>query len=293
VRAFRAGLASIRRAPLVQFIAVSTVAVAFLLVGLLRIAGTNLDRLAKSFGQGVQVTVYLEDAVSAARTKKIADAIVHLPGVAAARVVDSTEAFERLRQSLGDRGGLLEGVDPGLLPVSIEVSFRDGLAGAARLRGDFDQIKQSPGVEDVEQMGDWVDRLLAAERLLRLGALILGGLVALACLHVVHATIRLGIFARREEIEILRLVGATDRFVRAPYLVEGALQGLTGAALGLGILYTLFRAAAPVLERALGAALTAVRLGFLGPREVLLGLAAGAFIGMAGSNLALSRHARR
>jgi cell division transport system permease protein len=292
MRALRAGLASIRRAPLVQLVTVLTVAVTFLLVGMLRLVGTNLGRAARSFGEGVQATVYLEDGISPVRVKKIADALVHMPGVAAVHTVDNHTAWERLRKSLGERESLLDGVEPELLPTSLEVSFTDGLAGAARLRHELNQLRQAPGVEDLELMGDWVDRLLIAERMLRVGSMLLGALVGIACLHVVAATIRLGVYARREEIEILKLVGATDGFVRGPFLVEGALQGLLGAAIALGLLYGLYRLAAPTIEHSLGAMLAAVPLRYLPPTEIVAALAAGVLIGLVGSRFAVGSHMR-
>jgi cell division transport system permease protein len=288
--ALRDGLASIRRHPLVQVIAVGAIAVALLFLGLVWIAADNVGRLARSWGREVQATVYLEDGLSPARAKKIADTLVRLPGVAAARPIDSTEAYARLRRSLGERASLLDGVEEGLLPSSIELTFRDGLAGAVALRPELERLRRTPGVEDVELMGDWVDRLLAAERFLRLVGLVLGALVVLACVHVVGSTLRLGVFARREEIEVLQLVGASPRFVKAPFLVEGAIQGLLGAGVALGVLYGLYRATAPLLQRTLGSALASVRLTFLGPRELALAFALGAALGLFASGLAVGRH---
>jgi cell division transport system permease protein len=291
-RALVSALAAIRRTPVVQAVAVGTIAVALLFVGMVRIAALNLGRMARSWGDGVQVTVYLEDGVAPAREKKIADALVALPGVATVKTVDGHEAYARLKKSLGDRGALLDGVEDGLLPTSMEVSFREGLAGAVERRPELERLRRTPGVEEVEMMGDWVDRLVAAERLLSVGALLLGLLVGVACLYVVGSTIRLGVYARREEIEILQLVGATEGFVRAPFLVEGALQGAFGASLALGLLYGLYRAAAPVVERGLGAALCSVRIGFLPPREIAAALVLGTLLGLVGSNLAVGRHLR-
>ena len=107
---------------------------------------------------------------------------------------------------------------------------------------------------------------------------------------MVASTIRLGVFARREEIEILKLVGATDGFVKAPFLVEGAIQGLVGAALALLTLYALYRAGAPSIERSLGATLLSIQMSFLGPYELCAAVLVGGALGLAGSNLAVNRH---
>lgn len=291
-RAIRGALASFRHAPLVQAVAIGTVAVSLLLVGLVRLLAVNVEQMAESWGRGVEVIVYLEDGAAPPRVKKIADAVSRLPGVASVGIVDGKEAYARLRRSLGDRGALLEGVEESLLPTSLEVTLRDGLLGAQKLAPEFERLRKAPGVEEVELMGDWVDRLVATARLLRLGGLFLAALVGIACLYVVSSTIRLGVFARRDEIEILKLVGATDGFVKAPFLVEGMIQGMVGAQLALGMLYGLFRAAAPHVQSTLGAALCATPLRFLSLPECAAAVCLGAALGLVGSNLAVDRHVR-
>lgn len=289
-RALKGAIRSFSRTPLVQAVAIGTVAVSMVLVGLVRMTAVNVDRMAESWGRGVEVLVYFEDGVSPARVRKVADAVARLPGVTAVRTVESGEAYARLRHSLGDRGALLEGVEDSLLPVSLEVSLRDGLLGAQRLMPEFERLKKTPGVDEVEMMGDWVDRLVASARLLRLGGLLLGALVGLACLYVVSSTIRLGVFARREEIEILKLVGATDGFVKGPFLIEGMIQGTVGAAAALLLLYGLYRVVAPHVQSTLGAALLATPLTFLSPVECVTAVFLGAALGLLGSNMAVNQH---
>jgi len=292
LRALQAGFQAIRRAPLVQAVAIGTVAVSLLLVGIVRLAAINVDLLAGSWGRDVEVIVYLEDGISPARARKIADAVARLPGVTGVREVAGKEAYERLRRSLGDRGVLLDGIEEAMLPASLEVSLQGGLAGAIRLQPELERLRRAPGVEEVERMGDWVDRLVAAARLLRLGGVVLALLVGMACLYVVSSTIRLGVFARREEIEILKLVGATDGFVKGPFLVEGAVQGVVGALLANLLLFGLFRATSPHIQSALGSALLSTPLQFLPWTELCAWVLAGAAIGIVGSNVAVSQHVR-
>lgn len=292
LRAIRAAMAAVRHAPLVQAVAIGTVAVSLLLVGVVRLMAVNVELLAESWGRDVEVIVYLEDGVSPARTRKIAEAVQKLPGVAGVRLVDGKEAWSRMRRSLGDRAALLDGIEEGLMPSSLEVSLRDGIAGVVRLRPELDRLARAPGVEEVERMGDWVDRLVAAARLLRLGGLMLGLLVGMACLYVVSSTIRLGVFARRDEIEILKLVGATDGFVKGPFLVEGAAQGLIGALLANALLFGVFRVTAPHVQNSLGTALLAAPLRFLPWPELAVTVLAGGLLGIIGSHVAVSQYVR-
>ena len=155
-RALREGLSSLRREPLVQVVAIGTIAVSLMLVGLVRLAAANVGQLARAWGQGVQATVYLEEGVSPLRGRRSPRSSASSPASRSARAVDSHEAYQRLKQSLGDRGGLLEGVEETLMPVSIDVMLVDGAAGALRLGPEFERLRHAPGVEDVELMGDWV-----------------------------------------------------------------------------------------------------------------------------------------
>lgn len=289
-RALIAGLHAIRRAPFEQAVAVGTIAVALLLAGMLRLLGENAARMAEGWGRGVQMTVYLEDAVTPMRARQIAETLARLPGVERVKLIESKEAYARLKKSLGDRADLLDGVEETMLPSSIEVALTDGITEVVRVHPAFERLRHIPGVEDVELMGDWVERVNAIVGLVRGASLLLGLLVGAACLYIIASTIRLGVFARRDEIEILKLVGATDGFVKAPFLVEGVLQGLSGAALALALLYALFRAVAPSVEHTLGSALCAAPLRFLPLHEVAAALGVGAALGLCGSAFAVGRH---
>ncbi len=292
VHALRMAATGARRNPLIQTVAVGTIALSLLLVGAVELVAFNVARLSTGWGRRVQMNVYLEDGVAAPRVRQIAAVLAKLPGAERVRTVEPREAWERLRRSLGGRGDLLDGVEEGFLPASIEVELKPGVADVLRAHPAFEKLRRTAGVEEVELSNDWAARLAAVERVLASLGLGVGLLVACACLYIVASTIRLGVFARRDEIEILKLVGATDAFVKAPFLVEGALQGALGTALAGGLLYALFRLAAPRVDAALGELLAAAPLGFFGPGIWVGALAAGALLGLCGSALALGRYVR-
>jgi cell division transport system permease protein len=291
-RACARGLDGVRRSPLIQLTAVGTIALSLLLVGAVGLMVFNVGRLGRSWGRGVQLTVYLDDGVAPARVRQIAAALGKLPGVERVRAVDPHEAYGRLRRGLGARADLLDGVEEGFLPASIEAELKPGVAEVMRAHPAFERLRHTAGVEDVELMGDWGPRLVAVENLLRGALVAVALLVVCACLYIVGSTIRLGVFARRDEIEIQKLVGATDGFVKAPFLVEGALQGALGAALAAGLLYALYRVAQPRVETVLEGILAAAPLGFFSIGVVLAAVAAGALVGLFGSALALGRYVK-
>jgi cell division transport system permease protein len=273
-------------------VAIGCIALSLLLVGVVQLTAVNVRRLAAGWGADVQMTVYLEDGTAPSRAQKIAGALAKLPGVVGVRAVDGHQAWERLRRSLGARADLLDGVEEGFLPASIEVTLKPGVVDVLRAHPAFERLKRTPGVEDVELMGDWAGRLGALERLIDGIGWAVAALVLCACLYIVGSTIRLGVFARRDEIELWKLVGATNGFVKAPFLVEGGLQGALGTSLAVALLYALFRVAAPRVEAVLGGWLASGPLGFFTPAQLLAAVVAGTLLGLMGSALALGRYVK-
>jgi cell division transport system permease protein len=222
----------------------------------------------------------------------VAAALGKLPGVTGVRSVGTHEAWLRLQRSLGGRAELLQGVEEGFLPASSEVTLKPGVAEVLRAHPAFEKLRHTAGVEDVELMGDWSGRLRALEHLLSSAGWAVAALVFCACLYIVGSTIRLGVFARRDEIEIWKLVGATNGFVKAPFLVEGGLQGALGTGVAVLLLYGLYRLASPRLEAVLGSWLAAGPLGFFTPGQLVMALACGTLLGLCGSALALGRYVK-
>lgn len=286
------GLRAARRRPLVPIVAASTMALALLVGGVFALVAANLTRMTATWRSANQATVYLESGVSAARARQLAQTLARMAGVEAAQVVEPREAYQRLKRSLGDRADLLDSVDEDLLPTSIEVRLGPGVPGVLRAHPVFDRLRHVEGVEAVDLAGSWAERLGRAQQLVASATVVLGLLVAAACLYIVASTIRLGVFARRDEIEILTLLGATHRLVKAPFLIEGVMEGLLGAGVACALLYALYLGAVPRVEHALAGMLAASPLRFFHPAELAAGFGLGALLGLAGSALALGRHVR-
>jgi cell division transport system permease protein len=272
-------------------LATGAIAVSLMLVGVVYLAQRNVAKLTGTWGGGVQMVVYLDDDVSPERAREIARILAGVDAVERVDYVPPDVAHARLAESLGERKDLLDGVELGYLPASLEVSLHGGVRDVAAMSPLVDRLRRTPGVEEVEFLSDWVDRLAALLRSLRLAAVALAILVAGACVYVIAGTIKLGVYARKDELEVLKLVGATDRFVKAPLLLEGALQGALGAAAAVGLLFALFKLGAPALERMLEGAVGGVSITFLPGVEAAVVVAAGAAIGVMGSWIAIGRYA--
>jgi cell division transport system permease protein len=278
------------RAPLPSLVSVLTIGLA-LFLGASFVLGLFAARaLLTSWGAQASVTLYLDKSTSDEQARGLAQSVrAENPGVEVA-YVDRALALKRLKVDLGDLSGALDGLSANPLPPSLEITPREALPPTA-VRALAVRLERLGGVQEVEYGREWLDKLEALGRGLRVfgaGALftVLG-----AALLVVANTIRLAVYARRDEIEIMKLVGATDGYVRAPFLLEGALQGLLGAALALGAVIAVQHWLLPRATQAFAFASGMVTPHLLPQHAAgLLGL--GALVGLFGSWLAVARFLR-
>jgi cell division transport system permease protein len=284
------GLRGMVQSPLVQLIAIGTMAVCMLMLGTTMLIFQNAQGVAQGWGVDIPMTVYMVEGADASRTEALAERLQALPEVEKAERITPELALHRLEEGLGAQNSmLLEGIDPQALPDSIEVSLvEDGDAGfAAELA---DRVEQFDEVEEVAALGPWVEQVREFLGTLRWLAIGIALLVSGACMAIVWSTIRLGVFARRAEIQILRLVGGTPAFVRAPFLVEGMLQGVLGATLALVTLWLAFDFVRPFLEDGLSLMFAAGSIRFFGPLRLAMALCFGASLGYLGSRAAVARY---
>jgi cell division transport system permease protein len=283
---WRRALGNLRREPLLSGATVLTLAVAFLCFCSFLAVALGLDRLVGQWADDYHISVFLGDGVSEDEARRIADRLDEVPQVERASVVTSAEMRERMVAGLDDDDALGD-LDARLFPLTIELRIGGDVNDPALVAALAERLDALAAVEQVETYGDLFARLRTVSTVARAVSVVLGVIVLLATLLVVSNTVRLSLLGRREEIEIMKLCGATDRFVRAPFVLTGALQGMVGALLSLGMLAL----AGAVLQRAVG--------GFLPPfmGHDLVGLpiaasaaviACGTVLGLAGSHLSVT-----
>jgi cell division transport system permease protein len=283
------GLRGMRQSVGVQLVAIGTMAVSMVLLGATTLIWKNARDLLCHSGIDVPITVYMVDEVEPARAEALTELLRAMPEVAAVERIAPEQALDRLREGLGDGPSVLDGVEAEALPQSLEVYVRSeappefGVSLASRLEA-------LPHVDEVAVLGSWAVRirdLVATARLLAVGV---GLLVCGACMAIVWNTIRLGVYARRAEIQILRLVGGTTRFVSGPFVFEGLVQGMLAAVLALAVLYVGFDLARPLVEHGFASVLAAGAVGFFAPIELVVSIAFGGLLGTFGSQLAVARY---
>lgn len=289
---WRSAAGGLRHSPFVHFIAVTTIAIALFAAGLARTAGRALDGLLASLGGEVEVTVYLAPELSPEQVEALRTKLQVASGGQAV-LVKPDEALKRLAHELGDLGDALSQLPENPLPPSLELSVAPERRTPELLEALATQLRALPGVTGVDYGREAVERLTAIARALSFGGLVAFAVVLFATIIIVSATLQLAIYARREEIEIQKLVGATDRFVKAPFLIEGLFQGLLGAAVALMGLWTFGRLVGPTLT-----SLFSFLLGptasepMLRPALALELVLAGALLGLVGSFIAVGRFLR-
>ncbi|MGZ3444206.1 MAG: cell division protein FtsX [Myxococcaceae bacterium] len=288
---WRSAVEGIRHQPFVHAVSTVTLAIALFTLGLARSAGHELDRLVGSLGGEVRVTVYLDPrATPEARTAVAAG----LRGRAmAVEEVSPRAALDRLVRELGPAADSLRGLSEDPLPPSLEVRVPERMRAPESLRVLAVELRAMPAVTGVDYGEQAVERLSAIARAVRWAGWVAFVVLVGATLIIVSATLQLAIYARREEVEIQKLVGATDRFVQAPFLVEGALQGLAGAVVAIAALVAFRQTLSPQLA----SLLSFLRLPGAAPdargwTEALELALAGAALGLSGSYLAVHRFLR-
>jgi len=286
-RLLRRALINLWRAPLPSLLAVVTIALALFLGGAMAFSVLGARVLLASWGAQRTVTAYLDRALSEEQARAVAERLrADHPGVEVV-LVSPAQALDRLRVQLGDLGGALDGLSRNPLPATLELTPR----GGGDLRALADRVSNVGGVAEVDYGREWVDRLEALGGALRGFGTASLALLAVAALLVVANTIRLAVYARRDEIEIMKLVGATDGYIRAPFLLEGALQGLCGAALAAAGLLAVQRLVLPRAAAAFAFA-SGASAPHLAAQHCAVLAAAGALVGLCGSYLAVGRSLR-
>jgi cell division transport system permease protein len=225
----------------INAITLGTITLSFLILGLFLVIFLNAKGLMEDWGSRIRVTAYLSDSLSAEQVSHLRQKILHFEEVRDVRYRSKDQALKTLQESLKGRQGLLKGLPRNPLPASMEIQLQPEHRNSIGVQGLVAKLKGAPEIEELQFGSEWVERFSAFMILLQVLGLGLSGLLLLATIFVICNTIRLNIFARQQEIEIMRYVGATGLFIRTPFYIEGALQGFLGACLALTMLFFFFQ----------------------------------------------------
>jgi len=280
-------LAGLRGSPATSAIAAVTIGVCLLLVGAFALLVSNMQSILARFGEELHVVAYLEPGIAQAPLAALMERALAHPGVETVEYVSAEEAAERFRSTQPARAVLLDGLEENPLPASVEVRLDTQHRSGEAVSALSQLLVGLPGVAEIGSGNEWIEGYAQAVALIRSIGLAIGAVLGLATLLIVANTIRLSVYARRDEIDILRLVGASRSYVASPFLLEGLIEGLAGGLLGLASLGAVWSGVAPMLGGGLTLLIGDSPPRFLSPSASVWLVAAGAALGLAGSAAAL------
>lgn len=284
--AFSNALRGIRSASTTSSLAVLTIAIVLVLVGSASLLVGNMTGILDDFGAELQLTAYLEASTSEEEQRLLAERVAAAPGVDHVEVVTKKQALQRFERIAGGPE-LLAGLDENPLPASLEIHLRPEARTAEAIGILESALDGLPGIEELAQGQEWIEGYSRAVALVRTGALGISIVLGMAALLIVANTIRLAIYARRDELEILALVGASRTFVRVPFMLEGTLQGLLGGLIALLVVYGAYEMLLPQVRFGLELVVGRAELHFFSMAEAVRLVASGAGLGLLGSITAL------
>ena len=286
----RKALGNIWTNPFLSLVTLSTIAISMLILGLFSLIYLNVQQSLHQMGGELQITAYLQEAISSEQAKVLRSKVADWPEVEKITYISKEQALARFRSQLREYAGILEGLKENPLPASLELTLMPQYGRSGNIKEFSTRLGRLPGVAEVQYGRKWMAKLRVFVEVMKLVGITVGGLLLIATIFVISNTIKLTFYSRREELEIMRLVGATDLFIKAPFLLEGLLHGLGGALLAAGGLSVLILFLFSHLDLPLR---LAVMAGSLPTGQLVAGfLGLGLLLGVLGSMVSLRRFLR-
>jgi len=280
---------SLRRLFWSYVLATATMAVALFVFGAFLLLQSNLDQLLRQWSEQIQITIYLNKELVAADTENLRQRLANLPEVAGVRYTSSEQAWREFQVALGTQSALLDGLPHDLLPASFDIALKPAHRDEPVVEELAERLRKETAIASVEYPKQWVERLAMIVLAVQWAKWIFGGLMFLVTFIIVSGTVKLALAARRDEIEIMQLVGASEELIQAPFVIDGMIQGLTGGVISIAALWGVFalvRSEMPTLAVFLA---PRAEPQFLDGWTILLVIAMGLLLGASGSLFSLRR----
>lgn len=295
--AFDEAIQSLWRGRQSGLLSTATIALALFVLGAFLIVTGNLEHLGAEWSTAAEMSVYLQDDVTPADRTAIENALAPGDLIAAREFVSKSDALVRFKRTFADLASTVDTLGGNPMPASYEVRLRadtnaNGATGSSAIEGLVSRLRPMPGVADVRYDRQWLTRLLSAVAIVRGVGLVLAAVLTVAAALTVANVVRLALYARRDELEIMELVGAPTVYIRGPFVMEGVLQGGVGALVALVVLAVAFFALRGRYLTPLASAINLSSIRFLAP-ELCAGIVIGGMlVGCVGGLVAASNGPR-
>jgi cell division transport system permease protein len=286
---FHEALLSLRRSWKVSALAVLTIAVSLFVGSAFLLISSNLQRVVESWRQDARVVVYLEEGASEADTSRLRELAESRVWVRGLEQVSGRHAEERFRSAFPGLQGLLSGWDQDPLPASLEIAYEPSLAVGAAFEAWLADLEAAQAVAMVDDDRQWLRQVESLVGALRALGVLLGGVLLVAATFTIASVVRLTAYLYRDEIAVLRLVGATEFMIRGPFVAEGLIQGLLGGVVGVGVLAAVYGLLASGGQGSVPAIRGVLTGQFLPPAALAAIIGLGAAAGLFGAVVSLRR----
>ena len=279
----REALLAFRRAPLLSSLSVTTIAFSLFVVGLFGLVAVNLQRAQREVAERVEIVAYLLPGTPIETTTIAEKDIEAFPEVQAATYVSEDSALARARAELVEFRDVLQELERNPLPASVEVKLKPRYRDVQHVNDVAERLQGFGFVDDVRFGRDWVEKLDRLRQIAAAVGLVVGAAFAVVAIIIIGTTIRMAVLQRSREIAIMRLVGATDGFIRRPFLLQGAIKGMLGGLVAIGLSYGAYT----LINRWL------IQASFFSNEQAVAIVGFGTLIGLFGSAASVGRHLRR
>jgi len=279
--AMRTALTAFRRSPLLSVLSITTIAFSLFAFGLFGLVALNIRNALQHVEERVEIRAFIAEGTPVETLSAAADEVSKYPQVMKVDVVTQAQALERARTELGEFKDVFESE---FLPASFDIKLKPGFRDPTNVKAVATQLKNLEFVDDVRFGEEWITQLYKLRNIAGAVGGALGLAFAAVAVIIIGATIRMAVLARAKEISIMRLVGATDGFIRRPFLIEGSIKGILGGILALILTYIAMRTLGQYLQ---------FETSFFDRRLAMMGILFGALMGLLGSLVSVGRHLKR
>ncbi len=271
----------------INFLTVLSVSIGLLILSTFAAITLNMDAVIKRWAMSFGLVVYVEDNLSKEKENKLKDLLQRDPDILEVKYISKNQALKELRNIMGDESAILEGFENNPLPSSFELKLKSELLHPDLVKGKASQIKDLSGIEEVQYGEKWLSSLNKITEIMKISTILLGSIILVAIVFVTYSTIKIFFYRRKDEIETLKLLGATRSFIRFPFLLEGLLIGLAGgiiSSLSLFGIYTIIAMKIPLFMPSIKAIMVSL------PLSIYLSVPpAGAVMSFIGSFIAVGK----